>query len=104
MVIYLPGQPLDEAPLLDELTPREIVRELDKYVIGQADAKRAVAIALRNRIRRQKLEPEMADEEMPKNNLMIPPPGVGKTHIARRLATLAHPPSLHTMPTHFTNA
>ena len=56
MVIYLPGQSVDEAPLLDELTPREIVRELDKYVVGQADAKRAVAIALRNRIRRQKLD------------------------------------------------
>ena len=58
MVIYLPTQALDETPLLDELTPREIVQELDKYVIGQADAKKAVAIALRNRIRRQKLEPE----------------------------------------------
>ena len=81
MVIYLPGQSVDEEPLLDELTPREIVRELDKYVIGQADAKRAVAIALRNRIRRQKLEPEMAEEVMPKNILMIGPTGVGKTEI-----------------------
>ncbi|HBY58344.1 MAG TPA: HslU--HslV peptidase ATPase subunit, partial [Solibacterales bacterium] len=71
MVIYLPAQPSGEAPLLDELTPREIVRELDKYVVGQADAKRAVAVALRNRIRRQKLEPEMAEEVMPKNILMI---------------------------------
>src|SRR5207248_887535 len=61
MVIYLPGQSVDEEPLLDELTPREIVRELDKHVVGQAEAKRAVAIALRNRIRRQKLAPEMAD-------------------------------------------
>ena len=86
MVIYLPGQAAEETPLLDELTPREIVRELDKYVIGQADAKRAVAIALRNRIRRQKLEPEMADEVMPKNILMIGPTGVGKTELARRLA------------------
>ena len=65
--------------MLDELTPREIVRELDKYVVGQADAKRAVAIALRNRIRRQKLPPEMAEEVMPKNILMIGPTGVGKT-------------------------
>src|SRR5205823_5851899 len=62
MVIYLPGQNVDEEPLLDELTPREIVRELDKHVVGQAEAKRAVAIALRNRIRRQKLPPEMAEE------------------------------------------
>src|ERR1700738_3048889 len=71
MVIYLPGQSVDEEQLLDELTPREIVRELDKHVVGQADAKRAVAIALRNRIRRQKLPPEMAEEVMPKNILMI---------------------------------
>src|ERR687891_2320665 len=94
MVIYLPSQSLDETPLLDELTPREIVRELDKYVIGQADAKRAVAIALRNRIRRQKLEPDMADDVMPKNILMMGPTGVGKTEIARRLAKLARAPFL----------
>ena len=62
MVIYLPAQSVEEGPVLDELTPREIVRELDKYVIGQPDAKRAVAIALRNRLRRQKLPPEMADD------------------------------------------
>src|SRR4029079_2097549 len=94
MVIYLPGQNVDEEPLLDELTPREIVRELDKHVVGQADAKRAVAIALRNRIRRQKLPPEMAEEVMPKNILMIGPTGVGKTELARRLARLSNPPFL----------
>ena len=92
MVIYLPGQSVDEEPILDELTPREIVRELDKHVVGQADAKRAVAIALRNRIRRQKLAPEMADEVMPKNILMIGPTGVGKTELARRLARLSNSP------------
>src|SRR5258708_4921609 len=102
MVIYLPGQANDEIPLLDELTPREICRELDKYVIGQADAKRAVAIALRNRIRRQKLEPEMAEEVMPKNILMIGPTGVGKTELARRLAKLANSPFLKVEASKFT--
>src|SRR6202158_1913261 len=102
MVIYLPSQSVDEEPALDELTPREIVRELDKHVIGQAEAKRAVAIALRNRIRRQKLEPEMADEVMPKNILMIGPTGVGKTELARRLAKLANSPFLKVEASKFT--
>lgn len=102
MVIYLPSQPSDGSPLLDELTPREIVAELDKYVVGQADAKRAVAIALRNRIRRQKLDPEMADEVMPKNILMIGPTGVGKTEIARRLAKLSNSPFLKVEASKFT--
>ena len=93
MVIYLPGdqreaQPASE-PSFDELTPREIVVELDKYIVGQAAAKRAVAVALRNRVRRQKLTPEMAEDVLPKNILMIGPTGVGKTEIARRLARLA---------------
>src|ERR1700733_9016864 len=102
MVIYLPAQAAEDTPLLDELTPREIVQELDKYVIGQNDAKRAVAIALRNRIRRQKLEPEMADEVMPKNILMIGPTGVGKTELARRLAKLANSPFLKVEASKFT--
>jgi ATP-dependent HslUV protease ATP-binding subunit HslU len=93
MVIYLPGdqrepQPAPE-PSFDELTPREIVVQLDKYIVGQAAAKRAVAVALRNRVRRQKLTPEMAEDVLPKNILMIGPTGVGKTEIARRLARLA---------------
>jgi ATP-dependent HslUV protease ATP-binding subunit HslU len=102
MVIYLPQQSSGEAPLLDELTPREIVAELDKHVIGQADAKRSVAIALRNRVRRQKLDPEMAEEVMPKNILMIGPTGVGKTEIARRLAKLANSPFLKVEASKFT--
>ncbi|HUB33652.1 MAG TPA: ATP-dependent protease ATPase subunit HslU [Bryobacteraceae bacterium] len=102
MVIYLPGQSVDEEPILDELTPREIVRELDKHVVGQAEAKRAVAIALRNRIRRQKLSPEMADEVMPKNILMIGPTGVGKTELARRLARLSNSPFLKVEASKFT--
>src|SRR5450755_3606413 len=102
MVIYLPQQSSDEAPLLDELTPREIVAELDKHVVGQADARRSVAIALRNRVRRQKLDPEMAEEVMPKNILMIGPTGVGKTEIARRLAKLANSPFLKVEASKFT--
>src|SRR6476659_2797468 len=74
---------------LENMTPRQIVAELDKYVVGQQQAKRALAIALRNRWRRQQLPPELADEIAPKNILMIGPTGVGKTEIARRLARLA---------------
>jgi ATP-dependent HslUV protease ATP-binding subunit HslU len=95
-LIYLPGgngaAPSEEQellPALDEMTPREIVAELDKYIVGQAAAKRAVAVALRNRVRRQKLPPEIAEDVLPKNILMIGPTGVGKTEIARRLARLA---------------
>jgi len=93
MVIYLSGEAQAPAPeplpSFDELTPREIVAELDKYIVGQNAAKRAVAVALRNRVRRQKLQPEMAEDVLPKNILMIGPTGVGKTEIARRLARLA---------------
>ena len=102
MVIYLPGQSTKESVALDELTPREIVQQLDKHVIGQAEAKKAVAIALRNRIRRQKLDPEMAEEVMPKNILMMGPTGVGKTEVARRLAKLANSPFIKIEATKFT--
>ncbi len=102
MAIYLPGTAEEEQVTLDELTPREIVAELDKYVVGQKDAKRAVAIALRNRMRRQKLVPEMAEEVIPKNIIMIGPTGVGKTEIARRLAKLANSPFLKVEASKFT--
>ena len=102
MVIYLPGDSNRDEPLLDELTPRQIVAELEKYVIGQADAKRAIAIALRNRIRRRKLDPEMAEEVLPKNILMIGQTGVGKTELARRLARLANSPFLKVEASKFT--
>src|SRR5437588_5800177 len=102
MAIYLPGTAEEEQVTLDELTPREIVAELDKYVVGQKDAKRAVAIALRNRMRRQKLAPELAEEIIPKNIIMIGPTGVGKTEIARRLAKLASSPFLKVEASKFT--
>jgi ATP-dependent HslUV protease ATP-binding subunit HslU len=87
---------------MSELTPREIVNELDRYIIGQHDAKRAVAIALRNRWRRMQLEPVLREEVTPKNILMIGPTGVGKTEIARRLATLANAPFVKVEATKFT--
>ena len=84
------------------MTPREIVQELDRHIVGQHDAKRAVAIALRNRWRRMQLVPELRNEVMPKNILMIGPTGVGKTEIARRLATLANAPFVKVEATRFT--
>jgi ATP-dependent HslUV protease ATP-binding subunit HslU len=102
MAIYLPSSAEEEQLALDELTPREIVVELDKHVIGQKDAKRAVAIALRNRMRRQKLSAELAEEIIPKNIIMIGPTGVGKTEIARRLAKLANSPFLKVEASKFT--
>lgn len=87
---------------MSALTPRQIVAELDKYIVGQDDAKRAVAVALRNRWRRQQLAPELRDEVAPKNIIMIGPTGVGKTEIARRLASLAHSPFLKVEASKFT--
>src|SRR4051794_11033946 len=99
MPIYLSESTISTA---GSLTPRQIVAELDKYVIGQAAAKRAVAIALRNRVRRQKLPPDLAEDIAPKNILMIGPTGVGKTEIARRLARLAQSPFIKVEASKFT--
>jgi ATP-dependent HslUV protease ATP-binding subunit HslU len=101
MVIYLSGD-VDDVARLDEMTPRQIVSELDKHVVGQRNAKRAVAIALRNRVRRQKLPPEMAVDVMPKNIIMIGSTGVGKTEIARRLARMSNSPFLKVEASKFT--
>ena len=89
MVFYMPGQVEPSGAGVLDLAPRRIAEELDRHIVGQHGAKRAVAIALRNRMRRQKLDPEMAEEVLPKNILMIGPTGVGKTEVARRLARLA---------------
>ncbi len=101
MVIYLAGD-TEEEVRLDEMTPRQIVVELDKHVVGQRNAKRAVAIALRNRVRRQKLPAEMAVDVMPKNIIMIGSTGVGKTEIARRLARMSNSPFLKVEASKFT--
>src|SRR5947207_1473033 len=102
MAIYLGGETVAVKPKLDDLTPRQIVEELDKYVVGQGAAKKAVAVALRNRIRRQKLPPEIAEDVLPKNILMIGSTGVGKTEIARRLARLANSPFIKIEASKFT--
>src|SRR5919109_511345 len=102
MVIYLSGETKEHEARLDELTPRQIVAELDKHVVGQAAAKRAVAVALRNRVRRQKLPPDLAMDVMPKNIIMIGSTGVGKTEIARRLARLSSSPFLKVEASKFT--
>src|SRR5215831_4969529 len=103
MVFLMPGEKVkEEAAPAASRTPREIVAELDKYIIGQKRAKKAVAVALRNRWRRQQLSPDMAREILPKNILMIGPTGVGKTEIARRLARLAEAPFLKVEASKFT--
>src|SRR6266513_1127551 len=108
-VIYAPGgngaEPVEEQeilPALDDMTPREIVAELDKYIVGQTAAKRAVAVAIRNRWRRQQLPPDLRKDVTPKNIIMIGPTGVGKTEIARRLAQLVGAPFLKIEATKYT--
>jgi len=96
------AQEIDNKSIVSSLSPREIVSELDRYVIGQKEAKKAVAIALRNRWRRQALKGEMKDEVLPKNILMIGPTGVGKTEISRRLSKLAEAPFIKVEATRFT--
>src|SRR5258705_487459 len=95
-------RPLDGTQRMSDFSPREIVSELDRFIIGQADAKRAVAIALRNRWRRMQLDDRLREEVLPKNILMIGPTGVGKTEISRRLARLAGAPFLKVEATKFT--
>ena len=102
MAIFLPGTAEELELSLEDLSPREIVAELDKHVVGQRAAKRAVAIALRNRMRRQKLPPDIAEEIMPKNIIMIGPTGVGKTEIARRLAKFTNSPFMKVEASKFT--
>jgi ATP-dependent HslUV protease ATP-binding subunit HslU len=102
MVIYLAGETEEQEARLDEMTPRQIVAELDKHVVGQRAAKRAVAIALRNRVRRKKLAPDLAADVIPKNIIMIGSTGIGKTEIARRLARMSNSPFLKVEASKFT--
>src|SRR6202140_511338 len=102
MVIYLAGETEEQEARLDEMTPRQIVAELDKHVVGQNAAKRAVAIALRNRVRRKKLPADLAADVIPKNIIMIGSTGVGKTEIARRLARMSNSPFLKVEASKFT--
>ena len=99
---FVPKDKKDNENILNSLSPREIVSELDRFVVGQKNAKRAVAIALRNRWRRQALEGDMKDEVLPKNILMMGPTGVGKTEISRRLSKLAEAPFVKVEATRFT--
>src|SRR6267142_4684416 len=102
MVIYLAGDTEEQEARLDEMTPRQIVAELDKHVVGQNAAKRAVAIALRNRVRRKKLPADLAADVIPKNIIMIGSTGIGKTEIARRLARMSNSPFLKVEASKFT--